>query len=282
MVAVCTSWVVLFIKHGLEPSNSPVLGDGKGIAQILGNIVFNYAYITTLPSWVNESKSNVNIKKTIWASSGFSTFLFIVVGLLGSLAFGNMPSNSDILSVINSSPEANIFTKISVYAFPFAVLTASIPVFSIIVKYNLLQTKLPKFGAILLAIFLPWIIVIPFMTGDRLLYISNYASLFFSSASNFIIPLLIYLKSVQFRKNGRTMTDHQKQILKEAGIDPILLEQPMSPSSSVELEELQLIYRVFPRLDLEKCKRVAIACITLLGFIIPIVIITTFVFQYAT
>eukprot|EP01133_Synstelium_polycarpum_P007640 gene7640-8938_t len=91
---------------GLDPSNMPALGTHSGMAKIFGNVIFNYAYITTLPSFINEAKS-------IWSSSIYSTVIFLLVGVFGSLAFAKMPSSSDILSLINSSAEANLFTKIS-------------------------------------------------------------------------------------------------------------------------------------------------------------------------
>ena len=33
---------------------------------VLGTIIFANAYVVTLPSWLNEKRHNVNIKKTIW------------------------------------------------------------------------------------------------------------------------------------------------------------------------------------------------------------------------
>ncbi|EGG19277.1 hypothetical protein DFA_02064 [Cavenderia fasciculata] len=225
MVAIVTSWIIMFIINGLEPTNLPAIGDKLGISKILGNVIFNYAYITTLPSYVNEVKPTVNIKKSIFSATVFSTFIFMMIGIFGSLAFSNMPYDSDILSMINSTSHANVFSRVSVYIFPFIVLASSIPVFSIIVRYNLTQNRLLKKPvAIFISVILPWIIVIPFMTGEGLINIIDWASLFFSSTSNFIIPLLIYLKSLHFRSKN-FLTNEQKEIIDSLAQDTIDWEE---------------------------------------------------------
>eukprot|EP01133_Synstelium_polycarpum_P003934 gene3934-4555_t len=264
MIVITSSWIVIFIMHGLDASNMPTFGNGRGMAQIMGNVMFNYAYITTIPSWVNEAKPNVNISRSIWTASTFSTFVFVMIGIF------------DILSVINASPQANIFSKVSVYVFPFVVLASSIPVFSIIVRYNLMQNDLlPKWSANLVAVVLPWLIVIPFMTGDGLNQITTYSSIFFSSIANFIIPLLIYLRSIQFRRGKKKMTAEQRLILRT------LVEETIDWKENqvlLQFADHHSMFRAFRKITREKCRRVAQVCVAILMVLIPLVIVTTFVF----
>eukprot|EP01132_Coremiostelium_polycephalum_P002424 gene2424-2994_t len=270
MFTIVMSWLIIFMIMGLDMSNLPAFGTTSGIARIMGNVMFNYAYITTIPSWVNESSPEVNINKSIWRSSVFSTIIFMAIGVFGALAFKDMPSSSDILSLINSSKEANLFSKLSVYFFPFIVLASTIPVFSIIVRYNLIQNKLmSKKVANFLAIVLPWIIVIPFATGDWLNEISNWASLFFNSIANFIIPFLLYLKSQQFKKHP-AMTDDQRKILD-------LISQ-----ETIDWEENEMLafdtpdgFRGLP-VSKKNSIRVAKISLTSLAILIPVVIFFNF------
>lgn len=37
----------------------------KNQSQVVGTIVFNYAFVTSVPSWVNEKKKGVGINKTV-------------------------------------------------------------------------------------------------------------------------------------------------------------------------------------------------------------------------
>ncbi|KAN0018195.1 hypothetical protein ACTFIU_010809 [Dictyostelium citrinum] len=242
MLIIVISWVVIFIMIGLSADNLPTIGNMNGISQIIGNCMFNYAFITTIPSWVNESKPTVNLKKSVWISTGFSTVLFIFVGIFGALSFSSMSSNSTILSLINLSKKANIFSKLSVYLFPFIVLASTIPVFSIIVRYNLTQNKfLPTWIANLISIVLPWLIVIPFQTGDWLNLISNYSSLFFGSVANFIIPFILYIKSLKFKKkynNHNQQKLEQKQHQKEDEFNQIENIQPQQQQSN-QIESIE-------------------------------------------
>ncbi|KAK5577202.1 hypothetical protein RB653_002142 [Dictyostelium firmibasis] len=242
MLIIVVSWVVIFVMIGLSTDNLPTIGNMNGISQIIGNCMFNYAFITTIPSWVNESKPTVNLKKSVWISTGFSTILFIIVGIFGALSFSSMSSNSTILSLINLSNKANIFSKLSVYLFPFIVLASTIPVFSIIVRYNLTQNKfLPTWIANIISIVLPWLIVIPFQTGDWLNIISNYSSLFFGSVANFIIPFILYIKSLQFKKklnyyNQQILEQHQ-QIIQQTNQDQNIKQQQQQQQQSEKQQE---------------------------------------------
>ena len=71
MIAIIAEWMVQFFVVGLDFSRVPVVGShrsiffffppfskinqlGKNQAGVLGTLVFNYAFVVTVPSWVNE------------------------------------------------------------------------------------------------------------------------------------------------------------------------------------------------------------------------------------
>jgi len=100
------------------------------------------------------------------------------------------------------------------------VLATTIPVFSIIVRYNLLQNKIfPKGVSNFIAVVLPWIVVIPFLTGNGLNSIINWGTLIFASVANFIIPFLVYFKAASFRDRASVvLTERQHNILIDLGL----------------------------------------------------------------
>jgi hypothetical protein len=67
-----------------------------------------------------------------------SSFYF---NILGALAF-SIPQNDDVLDVLNESPFSNRFTRLSAFIYPIVSIASSIPVYSIVIKYNLLETGL--------------------------------------------------------------------------------------------------------------------------------------------
>ncbi|RIA89512.1 hypothetical protein C1645_824762 [Glomus cerebriforme] len=73
---------------------------------------------------------------------------------------------SNIIAEIDKSSHRNIVTDIATFLFPLAVLLTSIPVYSIVVRYNLERSGLcERRMATLLSTFLPWIIVLLFQSG---------------------------------------------------------------------------------------------------------------------
>jgi len=214
-VAVIVDWIVTFSLTGLE-GEVPSFSNMRQQAGVLGTIMFNFSYITTIPSWVNEKKPSVSVHKSLWSACIVSTTTFFLVGYLGARAFPGMAADSDILSVINSSHFADELSKILVYLFPLMVLATSIPVYSIIVRYNLLQNKLcSKFWANIFAVVIPWAVAIPFMSGGGLNYLVNWSSLIFAASANFVIPFIIYIRACEFRLGVRErLTEEQLEIIR--------------------------------------------------------------------
>lgn len=231
---------VWFVDFGVRFSRGvflPLALVGSDLTQVLGTVIFNYAGVMTVPSWVNERRRSVSIQATLWTSSLVTTLFMLLVGVLGALAY-SVPADSDLLAVINASPEANLVTQMAVYAFPFAGITTSIPVFAMyalphhhrlpppslrsIIRYNLLETGLVgRPAAFFWSVVFPWLIVIPFYTGDGLIELINWSSLVCSGVTNFIVPFVIYLAAMRHKASltlelrqaldARTLVDEEEE-----------------------------------------------------------------------
>jgi hypothetical protein len=226
------SWLVNFGMVGLKPEFVPVFSP-SGQSQVIGTVLFNFAFVTTTPSWINVKSPRVSIQRSTWLSSGYTVILYILVGWLGGMAY-ELPPNGNILTAINSSSSSNVWSQITAYLFPIATLLTSIPIFVIVVYQNLIQNEICKRPAgIFLSAILPFLIVIPFQSGSGLQIFVNWSSLLFTSTANFILPFVVYLKSLHFsrgwkERHGAILTHHQRQLL--------LLIHPSSRSMSTFLE----------------------------------------------
>ncbi|CAG8557845.1 24956_t:CDS:2 [Dentiscutata erythropus] len=193
LIAILSAWFITFFEHGLTPSYVPDFGND--MSQVIGTVLFNYAFIVTVPSWVNDLDPKVPIQRSVFYSILISTLNYVSIGIIGGMAFP-INQNSDIISVINQSNERNWLTVSSTYIFPVAVLITSIPVYTIVIRYNLIRSGHCKKGlAVFLSSVLPWIVVLPFQTGSWLTVFVNWTNLFFSSISNFVVPFYLYYLS---------------------------------------------------------------------------------------
>jgi len=216
---ITVDFMITFIRHGLDFSSVPFY-KGSGQAPVLGVIMANFAFATTVPSWCGEKKKEVSVNKSLWLSTTLSSLVFFLLGYFGALSF-KFPADGDVLSVINGSHFANRLTRLLVYVFPVMILATTIPVFSIIVRYNLLQSGVHKIWANLLAVALPWVVAIPLLTGDGLNDVLNWGTLLFSSIPNFIIPFVVYIKAKSFNRKHCELNEHQKQILVRLNLSPV-------------------------------------------------------------
>lgn len=257
LVVVTVDFIITFVLHGLDFSRVPMFKP-EGQGAILGFVMANYAFVTTVPSWCSEKKRDVSVNKSLWISTTSATAVFWVLGYMGALSF-SYPSNSDVLSVINASSYANLFTKILVYLFPIMVLATTIPVFSIVVRYNLLQSHVNKGMANFLAVVLPWIIVIPFLTGNGLNNILTWGTLFFTSIANFIIPFAVYLQACKFKRGDGQLNENQKKILLELN----LLNTNVGSINDKDEEEES--YKVLPSASRSTSEKIALVSLAFLA-----------------
>ena len=96
-------------------------------------------------------------------------------------------------------------SRIMTYIFPIANILTSIPVFSIIIRYNLLQLKgltIPVWVANILAVVLPWVVTLPFYVGDALDLLINWSSAIFFTLLNLLLPVAFWLASTARAESG--------------------------------------------------------------------------------
>lgn len=190
MVAV---WVVVFSVGGLDMGRVPAVG--TKFTNVLGTTVFNFAVITSIPSWVNEKKEGTSILATMGVAMPMALALFTLTGIFGGAHY-EFTNDQTMLNLLQDS--SNVLTHITFYLFPCVVNLTSIPVFAIMQRYNLLEARVcgPKM-ANFLGVVLPWLVCIPFYTGSGFSEVVNWGGILFNSTVNFIIPPLIYISMVR-------------------------------------------------------------------------------------
>ncbi|CAI2164001.1 17661_t:CDS:2 [Funneliformis geosporum] len=242
LITIIVTWLVTFSIHGLNTELVPMVGYDK--SQVIGTVLFNYAFIITVPSWVNDVNPSVPIRKAVWYSLIISTVIYLLLGIMGGMAY-KMESTSNIISTINESSEKSIISVITTYLFPLAVLITSIPVYTIIIRYNLIRTGYcGKVMANLLSCALPWVIIIPFQTGFWLNAFMNWTSLIFNSSCNFILPFYLYYVTIK----GTHLRNDPEIIKIEMGDEKHVMEterkksyMPPSPNQNHLLPPPQLL-----------------------------------------
>lgn len=164
---------------------------GNDYTPVLGTIMFNFAYCPTIPSWLNEKKAEVNAGKVLWTSAATATVLYLVTGILTAVSFTKASDN--ILQIL-SAGETWLLTKICAFTFGLGVVGLGIPVFCIVMRYNLLVAgKCSNFTSTMLGVIMPW-------ATSWLLYQGKASEIFISisgviliSAVGFLAPLMVAL-----------------------------------------------------------------------------------------
>lgn len=134
-------------------------------------------FISTLPSWACEKKPSVKPLRTICVTLVLAVLGYISVGVLGGMAFepffqtdNTLLSELNLVSEQKSRGEAlRLVAFSSVQGYAIASNLASIPIFSILMRYNLIESGLigPR-AAGALAVLVPFTASVILYTGEGL------------------------------------------------------------------------------------------------------------------
>ncbi|KAJ3000658.1 hypothetical protein HDV02_004343 [Globomyces sp. JEL0801] len=166
-------------------------------------------------------RKDVNVQQTVWTTMALACSFYILSGVIMGSGFNNIEPNMLVTQLKSKLPLAfPALTKIMVYAFAFVMLIPSIPVNLIVSKDNLVQNQVvSNTVATIISLVLPWIISMPMLlfSGDNMQTFQTWTSLLFVSTSNFIIPIIIFLKCLDFRHRynaDKELSEKQMSLLK--------------------------------------------------------------------
>ncbi len=199
-----------FSQRGFDNAESvPYIG--SDMSQLAGVILFNYAYPITIPSWLNEKKSDVPVNQVIWAASSMSTTLYIIFGILGAFSFKK--TGDDMLILLASNQVAPL-TRICSALFSVLIIGCGVPIFCVIVKNSLATAKLCDHGwSLFYGSTLPYLVSWLMYQGTLLLSVVNWTGLVVNGSVAFILPLVLAYYTM-YDKNS-----HSGEILEASDIE---------------------------------------------------------------
>jgi len=172
----------MLFSDGLDFSNVPLFGDDY--SDVIGTIMFNFAFCPTTPAWLNEKRPEVSVGKVLWSSAFASTILYLAVGIMSAMAFPHAEGN--VLQTLSAGRHW-LLTKISSFLFGVLVLGPGIPVFCIVMRYNLFVGRVCGARmASFLGVILPWLV-------SWLLYTGNYSSIFVNASGAVLVSLVAFI-----------------------------------------------------------------------------------------
>jgi hypothetical protein len=188
-------WLFSFTATGFPAGVAAVGADSSGL---IGTLLFNYMFVATVPSWVNEKRPGVSVRRSIWSSVAIGTAIFASVGLFGAGAYGGAPEgftpSRDLLTLLLR--RGNRAARAAAFAFPPVALMSGIPVLSICVRYNLLEQRVmsPPLASAF-AVVLPWALALVLYRGGALAAAMDWTSLFAAVPLNLVLPAWMYLRA---------------------------------------------------------------------------------------
>jgi len=190
LTAMSAVWICLLSSEPGFPRPLPTFTSSQG--SLVGTVLFNFAFSSTLPSWVNEKRPDVSVMTSFCVTMVYVVLIYTVVGVVGGMAYQPFyHTDENLFSKLNAG--GSRLGQATVMAYPILQNFTSIPVFSILIRSNLVQSGLQPGQATLIAVGLPWLLCIPFYTGRGFAIVSEYGGLVTSSVVNFVVPVVLFV-----------------------------------------------------------------------------------------
>eukprot|EP00744_Colponema_vietnamica_P000269 GILI01000478.1.p1 GENE.GILI01000478.1~~GILI01000478.1.p1 ORF type:complete len:479 (-),score=119.38 GILI01000478.1:215-1579(-) len=220
-----------FLAHfgwvGLHPQYTPMFGETHN--KVLGTAMFSYAFVVSMPSWVNEKRPDVNLNLAIWPSTIAGLVIKLSFGLMGAWAFYHL-HNDNVLDLMDT-PHTPLVTKLCVYLFNVGTIIPGIPPMSIVIRYNLIVDKICSARwAAFWGVVAPWLVAMFLCHGRGFIYVVNWSALLATGFVNFVVPPAIYI--IAYNAREREEKASMKRL--ESGEKSRLIN---SEVSGVSLEE---------------------------------------------
>ncbi|KAG2181242.1 hypothetical protein INT43_008825, partial [Umbelopsis isabellina] len=201
LLLILVEWVISFSIHGLDPANAPPTSANS--TQVVGVTLLNFAFITTVSSSALFDSVKKQATKVLLEQRAILWEILVTFWTCSEQMVKCTMGTDIYINRVKSSHlpfQGLLASKIAVYLFPLVALVTSVPVFTIIIRSNLLRGRIcNKYWAQLWASGIPWIIAMVLQTSDQLNMFLNWTSLFLQSTVNFILPFALYFISKKFQ-----------------------------------------------------------------------------------
>lgn len=186
------------------PANTPVF-NLSGQSHVLGVAVFSFAYVVTIPSWVNEKKQGVSVNQSIWRPATIAMLVNILVGILGAWAFtllkpnGSPRTGSDnILNLLSDDTSEPKVTVYSAYIWNLTTMVPGIPVLAIMVRYNLLNGEVcGEKASFFFGVVAPWLVTAFCYQSQALVHLCNWVAILVQGFVNLVVPVALYRTALE-------------------------------------------------------------------------------------
>ena len=194
-------WLANFAVLGLSAANLPVTappaagGWLAAYSNVLPTVLYNFGFVAAIPSWLNEKGPGVSATSSIVASVLISTALYLALGFVGAASTLDFSGGSDLLSLLINTDGVWTASKVAVFIFPAANCMTSIPVFCLLVRYNLVNEGWASPAvANVIGVGMPWVLSLVFYAGNQLAELVNWSAAICFALINLVIPLVLYLR----------------------------------------------------------------------------------------
>ena len=93
LLVTSVGFIILFCQEGVDLDDNDVSLWGKEWGSLFGVVLFNFALVIAVPSWLYEKEPGVGVPSVVHTSSILSAILYVIIGILGAITMPYVSQN---------------------------------------------------------------------------------------------------------------------------------------------------------------------------------------------
>ena len=133
----------------------------------------------------------------VWGPTFLGLLLKLLFGVLGALAFASY-THENVFDIMLEESGTPAITRVATYIYAIGTILPGIPPVSIILRYGLYTEGLcSPTWAMIWAVVFPWVVGLFLAHAEAMMTLMNWTALFASGFTNFILPILLWIKALE-------------------------------------------------------------------------------------
>ena len=194
ILEMCAAFAL--IAHATEvaaPSGTPVPVPAwnYNVGLVIEVCFLTWCLSFSVPMWLEQTAEGVSVNAALWWSCLTRGLLFIIFGLIASIAFPDL-TTMNVLDVLRTKSSVTPFTQVCGFLFAATSVFPNIVAHSMAVRRTL-ESQIGVAQANWLGVGLPWAVAWLFYFGAEYNRLVNTCSIYLNGVIQFLLPCLLFL-----------------------------------------------------------------------------------------
>jgi len=200
----------------------------------------SYMYSMYIPTWINEKRPEVSIRRSLWGVTGTASVFYVMVGCACAIAYPYLKKRN-VMQYLYENDQTSEFYKVVIIIYTITAVLPGIPINAISVRYNLYVSRVAgRRTSFFFGSCAPFLVAWLFSNRELAVGVLMWGLVLCGGFINLVLPPYLYYKAMDASLKGEIIPLVKDDMLLRSATMGDLFECGLEPClrgrSGIELE----------------------------------------------